>query len=72
MQQYSYSTSGVSYLYCGGTFTNGNGLMHLQDGQHPTVEGYQALGGCLQPVIASYVSGSGSRGVLGHFLQLLI
>ncbi len=43
----------VTYLYCGSGFTNSTGLNmnYIQDGQHPSVQGYEALGRCktLQP-----------------------
>lgn len=36
----------VTYLYCGSGFTNSTGLNmnYIQDGQHPSVQGYEALG----------------------------
>ena len=36
----------VTYLYCGSGFTTSNGLNmdYIQDGQHPSVAGYEALG----------------------------
>ena len=46
LQQLDYYTPGVTYLYCGSGFTDSSGLNMdmLQDGQHPSVAGYQALG----------------------------
>ncbi|KAK9916523.1 hypothetical protein WJX75_003696 [Coccomyxa subellipsoidea] len=44
LQEMASATSMTSYLYCGAAFSSGSGLANLQDGQHPNVAGYEALG----------------------------
>ena len=57
-QEMASATSMTSYLYCGAAFSSGSGLANLQDGQHPNVAGYEALGQCLQPLVSQYIDGS--------------
>ena len=54
------NNAAVTYLYCGNAYLGGGGLQNLQDGQHPSQQGYQDLGGCIEPVVAQYVGWSGT------------
>ncbi|CAK0758845.1 hypothetical protein CVIRNUC_002651 [Coccomyxa viridis] len=52
------SDANVTYVYCGSGFTTSSGInmQYIQDGQHPSVAGYEALGRCLSPLVAAYIN----------------
>ena len=58
VQTLANNDASVTYLYCGNAYLSGSGLVNLQDGQHPTVQGYQDLGGCIEPTVAQFVGWS--------------